>query len=82
MVFLKEDGSLDIEYINKLPLEEHLRVVASLTNKKLKEYVSKNPTDELGLYPRSTYTEKPMEEWGVDAMEFLEKMKEKINICQ
>lgn len=33
MVLLKEDGSLNIEWINKLPIEEHCKAVASLTRK-------------------------------------------------
>ena len=37
-MFLKEDGSLDIKSINNLPIEEHLKVVASLSDKRLREY--------------------------------------------
>lgn len=78
MVFLKEDGNLDIERINNLPMEEHLKVVASLSDKQLKEYGSKQPINESKNHPRSTYTDKPMEEWGVDAMEFLNKLKDSL----
>lgn len=31
MALLKEDGSLDIERINKLPLEEHMNEIGSFT---------------------------------------------------
>ena len=78
MVFLKEDGSLDIERINKLSLEEHFKAVESLTEKQFKEYLSQNPIDESGNAPRSTYTDKPMEEWGVDALEFFNKLRESL----
>ena len=32
MIFLKEDGSLDIKRINNLPLEEHMKEVGSFKN--------------------------------------------------
>ena len=78
MVFLKEDGSLDIERINALPLEEHFEMVASLTGKQIKEYCRKQPISESKNAPRSTYVDKPMEEWGVDAMEFLNKISDEL----
>ena len=78
MEYLKEDGSLDVERINKLPLEEHCKAVESLTEKQFKEYLSKKTIDVSGNAPRSTYTDKPMEEWGVDALEFLNKMRESL----
>ena len=78
MALLKEDGSLNIEWTNKLPIEEHLKVVTSLSDNQLKEYGSKQPINESKNYPRSTYTDKPMEEWGVDAMEFLNKLKDSL----
>ena len=42
MVFLKEDGSLDIERINQLPTEEYIKMIDELTDEqawrmKLKE---------------------------------------------
>lgn len=72
-MLLKEDGSLDIERISKLPLEEHLNVVSNLTSKQLKEYLSKKPIKEANRSRQVCYTDKPMEEWGVDAMDFLNK---------
>lgn len=74
MSLLKEDGSLDVEWINRLPLEEHFKVVESLTEKQFKKYLSKKTIDEAANYPHKTYVDKPMEEWGVNAMEFLNKM--------
>lgn len=78
MVYLKEDGSLDIERINKLPIEERCKVVASLTRKQMKEYLSKQPINESKNSTRSIRVNKPMEEWGVDAIEFLNKLKENL----
>lgn len=46
MALLKEDGNLNIEWINKLPIEKHCKVVASLTRKQMKVYLSKQPINE------------------------------------
>jgi hypothetical protein len=78
MSLLKEDGSLNMEWINNLPLEEHLKVVANLTEKQHMEYSSMLPINESKSAPRSIYVDKPMEEWGVDAMEHLNKMLESL----
>ncbi len=46
MALLKEDGSLDIERINKLPLEEYMEEMGTLTQEQVKEYISKLPVNE------------------------------------
>ena len=46
MVFLKEDRSLDIERINKLPLEEYMDMMGDLTQEQVREYVTKLPINE------------------------------------
>ena len=46
MGFLKEDGSLDIERINKLPLEERMHAIAHLTKEEREKYISKLPLNE------------------------------------
>lgn len=50
MALLKEDGSLDIEHINKLPREEYMREIGRLSPKRdeeyIREYVSKFPLKE------------------------------------
>ena len=46
MALLKEDGSLDIERINKLPLEEWMKEIGNLTDKQFNEYNSKSPINE------------------------------------
>ena len=46
MSLLKEDGSLDIERINKLPIDEHIKEIEALTEKQYKEYLSKLPLNE------------------------------------
>jgi len=46
MALLKEDGSLDIERINNLPLEEYMEEMGDLTQEQVKEYLSKTPINE------------------------------------
>ena len=46
MALLKEDGSLDVERINKLPIEEYMDVVGDLTEEQYEEYYSKLPINE------------------------------------
>ncbi len=46
MAYLKEDGSLDIEYYNSLPLEEWMDEFAALTDEQVDEYISKLPVNE------------------------------------
>lgn len=46
MVYLKEDGSLDVERINELPFEEITEMMGSFTREQMKEYISKIPVTE------------------------------------
>ena len=46
MVYLKEDGSLDIDKINNLPMEEYIEVVGDMTLEEYKYYTSKLPINE------------------------------------
>lgn len=46
MVYLKEDGSLDVEYINSLPIEEYMDVIGGLTKEQYEYYQSKTPLNE------------------------------------
>lgn len=46
MALLKEDGSLDIEKMNSLPLEEWMDVMGDLTQEQVEEYLSKLPINE------------------------------------
>jgi hypothetical protein len=43
MEYLKEDGSLDVERINKLPLDERLHKIGRFTREQVEEYFSKVP---------------------------------------
>ena len=57
------------------PLEERFKMVSSLTKKQFQEYLSKQSINESKNSPRSIRVDKPMEQWGVDAMEYLNKLK-------
>lgn len=46
MVFLKEDGSLDLERINKLPIEEHMKMISEFTDEQCDYYSSTFPINE------------------------------------
>ena len=46
MEYLKEDGSLDVERIDNLPLEEYEKVIGALTQEQYRDYVSKQPINE------------------------------------
>ena len=74
MAFLKEDGSLDIERINKLPIKEHMKAIGSLTREQFEQYISTIPINESKDYPRAIRVDVVD---GVDANEFMNKMREK-----
>ena len=46
MALLKEDGSLDVERINNLPLDERLHEIGKFTREQVEEYFSKAPIKE------------------------------------
>jgi len=46
MAIFKEDGSLDVEYINNLPCEEYEEVMALMSDEQYKEYLSAIPERE------------------------------------
>ena len=62
MAYLKEDGSLDIEYYNSLPLEEWMDEFASLTDEQVDEYISKLPANESKVPVRVIVSDYTLEE--------------------
>lgn len=64
MALLKEDGSLDIEHINKLPIEEYMEVIGELTETQYKEYLSKIPLNESKETTKAVLVNYLMEEDG------------------
>ena len=62
MALLKEDGSLDIERINALPLEEYKEVIGRLTWEQVDEYFSKIPLNESLQNPHYVEAEYTLED--------------------
>ena len=46
MAILKEDGSLDVERMNSLPLDEWMNEMGDLTQEQVEDYLSKLPINE------------------------------------
>ena len=79
MALLKEDGSLDVERINNLPLEEYEEEIGTLTEEQYKEYVSKLPINESNEPMRAVVVDYTLEEElkrgsVVDAEEFINNL--------
>ena len=79
MAILKEDGSLDVERINNLPLEEYEEEIGTLTEEQYKEYVSKLPINESNEPMRAVVVDYTLEEElkrgsVVDAEEFINNL--------
>lgn len=79
MALLKEDGSLDVERINKLPFEEYIIEIGTLTQEQYKEYVSKLPINESKEHTKAIEVDCAMEEDArrnglVDAEDFINNM--------
>ena len=75
MALLKEDGSLDIEKMNSLPLEEWMDVMGDLTQEQVEEYLSKLPINESNEPMKAMVVDYPMEEDGVDIEDYLNKQR-------
>ena len=79
MALLKEDGSLDIERINQLPIEEYMDEIGDLTEEQLRVYISKLPKNE-SKTPMKAIVVESIERYGVDADAFLNNMRDKYGI--
>lgn len=80
MAYLKEDGSLDIERINSLPLREYMDAMGDLTQEQVEEYLSKLPFDESNEPMQASTVDWLTEEELVDAEEFLNNQRKKYGI--
>ena len=83
MIPLKEDGSLDVERINELPIEEYMDVIRGLTEEQYEYYQSKTPLNEeygpvkaVDFYPLEEVIERGI---GVDADEIINKLRK---VCE
>ena len=82
MALLKEDGSLDVEWLDSLPLEERIKEFGRLTRKQVDEYWSKIPINESQGPTRAVVVDYTFEDeikrgTAVDAVDYLNKMREK-----
>ena len=62
MALLKEDGSLDIERINRLPYEDYMDEMGTLTQEQVKEYISNLPINESNEPMRAVVVDYTLEE--------------------
>lgn len=77
MVPFKENGELDIERINELPIMEYMEVIGGLTEEQFNEYLSKSPVDESMEPVRAISIDCPIEEIGVDAEIVIDNLRRK-----
>ena len=82
MVPLKEDGSLDMELLNKLPFDDYLEAVGSFSYQQLQEYMSKLPEDrpDEPMIAHKVDFDFDDPRSGVDADKYLAQKKKKYNI--
>lgn len=78
---VREDGSLDVEHINNLPIREYTVVINSLTSRELEYYNSHIPINEGKQHTKGIkfcpYNEVIAKGLGVDADAFLVSMRKK-----
>lgn len=82
MVFLKGDGSLDITRIKRLNPIDRIEMISEMTEKQLELYFSTfriNECETRSLKPISVDFGFDDPRSGVDAFEFLDKMKEEFS---
>ena len=79
MKYLKEDGSLDVERITQLPIEEYIKVVGGMTQEQYRYYLSKLPINEGHEQIKPVVVDDTLAEEieRGDADVFLNKMREK-----
>lgn len=75
MIFLKEDGSLDVEQMLSLPLEEFIDVVGDMSQDQWDEFITKSEPymTEGPIVP--IVDDRPIEEIGIDADELLNNLR-------
>lgn len=83
MALLKEDGTLDIEHINQLPIDEYIDEIGGLTSEQFEEYSSKRPINESKETTQAIFVDYTIDEdiernGLVEVNEFLDKIMESI----
>lgn len=82
---LKPDGTLDIEYINQLPIEEYIEVISSLTDEQYaffhsNKQVSKSCHHRKGMIVNYTMEDEIERGTGVLLSDFITKLKNELGI--
>ena len=75
MALLKEDGSLDVERINNLPLKEYMEEIGDFTEEQYMEYVSKLPVNDSNEPVRVINVDSSFD-MGVNADEVINSIRE------
>ena len=80
--YLKEDGSLDVERINKLPIDEYTDVMGNLTQEQIEEYISKLPINEshepMHVVKVDYTLEEELKRGSVIAKDYINNMRERL----
>ena len=81
MAYLKEDGRLDVERINKLPIEEKMEVIRNLTSKQLDEYWDNHIIKESYGYTKTVMVDYTLNDelnnGAVIAIDFINKLRKR-----
>lgn len=81
MVYLKDDGSLDVERINNLPIDEYINVIEDLTESQREYYNSKLPVNDGNQHTKAVFVDNTMEDeikrGAVEAESFLKGLRDK-----
>lgn len=80
MVFLKEDGNLDIERINQLPTEEYIKMIDELTDEQYHFYVSNCPPHTKAIVVDYSMEDEIKRGTAVDLDDVLEKLRKEIGL--
>ena len=83
MIPIKEDGTLYVELINKLPLNDYMEVMGELSSKQLDYYMANTPMEPSAgpVIPIPEEDDIIDLGWGVDAKKLLDQMKRKLDKC-
>lgn len=82
MIPLKEDGSLDIDRINRLSINDYINVIENLTEQQLEYYNSTIPINESRQHTKAVFVDYTMEDeierGAINIMDYLDKKKDTI----
>ena len=84
MIPLKEDGNLDIERINRLPIDEYINVIENLTDTQREYYNSNLPINEGKQHTKAVFVDYTIEDeiknGAVNIFDYLEEKRKMYGI--